>query len=245
MFKQTIATALIVSTVGLNVAQAAGPELDHSEGAIGFLSGAAAGALLGGPFGLVAGAAAGALLAEGYAERRELTAQLTEYQVQVKTLDSELTAARDENAALARERERLSRQLARLGQRAALETRLAMDVLFRTNSPSLTEDARAQIAQLGETLREFPNVRVRLEGHADRRGAAEANLKLAAARAETIRRILIDAGVAADRIETVALGAERARADRNDPDGLALDRRVSIQLWPQSELDDKALSGRM
>jgi len=231
MFKQTIAATLIIATLGLGSAHAAEPEQVASQhGAYGFLGGAAAGALIGGPFGMVAGAAVGALLAENYQERQVLTEQVAGYDRQLQSLDRHLASARAENDAL-------SRQLARRAaadEQQALQTSLAMDVLFRTNSPTVGEETRHQLAELAAALQDMPNLRVRLEGHADRRGTAEQNLALASARAETVKRILIDAGVPAERIETVALGDRHARAERGDADGLALDRRVSIQLTPRA-----------
>ncbi len=66
-----------------------------------------------------------------------------------------------------------------------------------------------------------------LVGRADSRGPDDYNIKLGARRADAIRKILIESGVPADRIETVSYGARGARGMLPSySDGY--DRRVDV-----------------
>ena len=77
-------------------------------------------------------------------------------------------------------------------------------------------------------LKANPNAKVRIEGYADAKGDATANKKLAQARADELERHLIQKGVADERIETAAFGAERPRATDETSAGRAENRRVEI-----------------
>ena len=61
-------------------------------------------------------------------------------------------------------------------------------------------------AAKGELLNAFPQVRLRITGHADERYTDEYNLVLGTRRAETVRDYLIRKGVNGSRLETASLG---------------------------------------
>lgn len=77
-------------------------------------------------------------------------------------------------------------------------------------------------------LVEHPNVKVRLEGHADERGSREYNIGLGDRRAQAVRRILLFQGVANDQVTTVSYGEERPAVDGHDSEAYAQNRRVEI-----------------
>lgn len=73
-----------------------------------------------------------------------------------------------------------------------------------------------------------PNVKVRLEGHADERGSREYNIGLGDRRAQAVRRILLFQGVANDQVSTVSYGEERPAVEGHDEQVYAQNRRVEI-----------------
>ncbi len=75
-----------------------------------------------------------------------------------------------------------------------------------------------------------------LQGHTDDVGAADNNLKLAAARVQTIQEVLQQQGIDSSRIQTVAWGASQPIADNMMPEGRAKNRRVEILLTANMEL---------
>lgn len=70
---------------------------------------------------------------------------------------------------------------------------------------------------------------VRLEGHADERGSREYNIGLGERRSQSVRRMLLIQGAAADQITTVSFGEERPAAFGSDEEAYQLNRRVEIK----------------
>jgi OOP family OmpA-OmpF porin len=71
-------------------------------------------------------------------------------------------------------------------------------------------------------------VQVSLEGHTDSTGDAVANKKLSLDRAEAVKAMLAQAGVAADRISVAGYGQERPVASNDTDDGRAANRRTEL-----------------
>ncbi len=79
-----------------------------------------------------------------------------------------------------------------------------------------------------KTLKENPNVRVRIEGFTDDIGPKAYNDKLALKRAQAVRDYLVRAGIPADRIEIAGFGKERYIADNTTPIGRFTNRRAEF-----------------
>ncbi len=73
-------------------------------------------------------------------------------------------------------------------------------------------------------------VKVIVEGHTSLPGTAEFNLALSAARAESVRRGLVDRGVPVRRIEARGFGSEAPAVPARTPEANARNRRVRILL---------------
>lgn len=102
------------------------------------------------------------------------------------------------------------------------------DLHFATSSSDLPGNAGDTLQAVAQTLAQYPNARVRIEGYADARGSDGANAQLGARRAETVARALIGSGVAAGRI-TSASGSESNPVDTNaTPQGQAQNRRTDM-----------------
>jgi peptidoglycan-associated lipoprotein len=82
------------------------------------------------------------------------------------------------------------------------------DVNFDFDRRDLRPDAREIIKGHAAWLKANPQVRVEIEGHCDERGTSEYNLALGAKRAESVKRYLIDLGIAPDRLSTISYGEE-------------------------------------
>ena len=81
-------------------------------------------------------------------------------------------------------------------------------ITFETNAAALTGQARRELQAVAhalntDTLSAFKFV---IEGHADPRGAPQANLRLSQARAQAVREFLIGAGVSESRLNAVGKG---------------------------------------
>jgi len=102
-------------------------------------------------------------------------------------------------------------------------------VNFRTGSAALTPSGRTTLLRAVTLLQASANVRVEIGGHTDNRGAARANERLSLARANTVKRTLVAAGVDAGRLEVRGYGSSQPRATNATAAGRGLNRRVELK----------------
>jgi len=79
-------------------------------------------------------------------------------------------------------------------------------------------------------LERHPDAKVVVEGHADARGAADANRALAERRAEAVRDYLVARGADPDRISVVAYGADRPLCEERREACWAMNRRAVLRV---------------
>lgn len=99
-------------------------------------------------------------------------------------------------------------------------------VYFKYDSSDVTEVSRVRLAKQAEWLREHPGVNIVIEGHCDERGTREYNLALGDRRANSVKRLLVDRGVADTRVEVISYGKERPAAIGVGEDVWKLNRRA-------------------
>jgi len=196
---------------------------------IGVGSGAAIGAMAGGPVGVVIGAALGGWVGDKFHRERSARGGVEQQYAQAAAEADSLAARLRGNE---RELETLKSVLAaeQKSFSAALEEALEVHVYFRTGQSALDDETRQRLAQVAGLIQAIDGFAIVVEGHADARGDAEYNGQLSAQRAAAVRDVLLHAGVAAQRITTHAAGETQATAAENDLDALALDRRVSLTI---------------
>ena len=119
-------------------------------------------------------------------------------------------------------------------RRAEEEARLAREaargsiqdmIFFDFDRSDLREDARQTLQAKAEALRQFPDIRIRIEGHADERGTVEYNLALGERRAYSARAYLIDLGIDPDRMTTISYGEERPQVQGSNEAAWSQNRR--------------------
>lgn len=104
-----------------------------------------------------------------------------------------------------------------------------MLITFTTNSAMLTKTAQAALDRVAHALQseKLAAYRFRVEGHADPRGAADANMKLSEARAAAVVDYLTQqGGIAPERLTSVGKGATDPLNRRNPT--APENRRVTI-----------------
>lgn len=111
------------------------------------------------------------------------------------------------------------------GRRASAMAEIRQPIHFDFDRSDLKEPARGILQRKGEVLREWTDVDVVIEGHADERGTVEYNLALGERRAEAARRYLIDLGIDADRLSTVSYGEERPAVEGASESAWSRNRR--------------------
>jgi len=144
---------------------------------------------------------------------------LRAYQDSVRQAEEARRRAEAEAAA------RRAAEAARARAVAAARTTLEAMVFFDYDMSEIRDDAAAVLRQKVAILRASPQVRLRVEGHADERGSTEYNLALGNRRAEAVRQFLTGFGLAQNRFEIVSFGEGRPLQQGSNEASWARNRR--------------------
>ena len=82
-------------------------------------------------------------------------------------------------------------------------------VLFDVDQHTIRGDAQSILQKQAAWLKQYPAVRLMLEGHCDERGTREYNLALGDRRAYAVKEYLVSLGVDVSRLQTKSYGKER------------------------------------
>ena len=82
-------------------------------------------------------------------------------------------------------------------------------VFFEFDSFELTVDGQSTLDAQAAWLKQYSEVDITIEGHADERGTREYNLALGAKRSNAVFTYLMDAGISNSRMNAVSFGKER------------------------------------
>lgn len=109
---------------------------------------------------------------------------------------------------------------------------LPQDILFATDSATLTGGLRSDITTLAASINNYPDTTINVIGHADSTGDAAYNQDLSARRAQAVSSAMISSGVNPGRIRSIGRGEDSPIATNLTPEGRALNRRVEITITP-------------
>jgi len=118
------------------------------------------------------------------------------------------------------------------------------NIVFDHDKSTLKQGAGSEVVleQLKAFLDENPQVtKLRVEGHTDNTGAKDHNVKLSGERALTIKKWLIEKGIAKERLIAVGFGPDKPIADNKTEDGKAQNRRTEFKI---AELNGKKYLGQ-
>lgn len=223
-------TALLIAAIP-GIRAAAGEPISsrsYQEEPVGFGAGALAGAIIAGPPGMLVGAGVGVLMGRQLGMTKEFDKAEDEL-MHVRKQVTENRYARD--------------PLARAGHAAAAPTPdtpprdslraitdgLWVTIAFRTASHAMEPQYEGQLRMLAQAFSALPALHITLDGHTDARGSRRFNQKLSQQRVAAVRRLLIDAGVSRQQIETAAHGELHALYANGDREGYPFDRRVLLK----------------
>lgn len=222
---------LVAATLVANTGFAGQKSSSGSGEGPGVAIGTIAGAVLGGPVGLVVGGGLGGWLSNKFhRERTEKEEYAARYEESAALAESLEAVVASNDSEIARMRFALNEQ--QDNYRDALRQALAVEVFFRTGDATLETEIAGRVEQLGALMREHEDFVVVVEGHADPRGDETYNEGLSAERAAAVRDALMRAGLPGDRITTRAAGERDSQAIEGDLDGMAMERRVNLSIYP-------------
>ncbi len=100
-------------------------------------------------------------------------------------------------------------------------------IYFEFDQAVIRPESYPTLQQAIKFLRQHPNLRIRIEGHTDSKGAADYNLRLSQARADAVKQYLVEVGrLDPSRFETQGFGETRPVATNATERGRALNRRI-------------------
>jgi len=136
-------------------------------------------------------------------EEEKPVAAAKEEEAKIERL-KELEAAKKEEAA------EIDEEKAWMERRAAKFE--AESTYFDFDKSFIKLEHRPTLHEKAAFLKDYPDMRARIEGNCDERGTNEYNLALGERRANSAKNFLVSLGIAADRIEIISYGEERPRA---------------------------------
>ena len=95
------------------------------------------------------------------------------------------------------------------GSEQEFKTVVGDRVFFQMDQSNLTAESQDTLRKQAAWLKQYADVTIQVEGHADERGTREYNIALSARRATATREFLVSQGIEANRISTIAYGKER------------------------------------
>lgn len=101
-------------------------------------------------------------------------------------------------------------------------------VYFDFGKATINPGYRAVIQKHAEFIVGHDKDVVTLEGNCDERGSAEYNLGLGQRRADAVKKLLVDAGVPANRVKSTSLGKEKPKLSCHAENCWKENRRVDL-----------------
>lgn len=109
-------------------------------------------------------------------------------------------------------------------------TKLKSDILFETGKAELKPQAQANITQMAEILKKYPEDILTIRGYTDSTGSNKINQPLSEKRAQAVRERLVASGVPAETVSTVGMGEQNPVAPNTTADGRSQNRRVEVEI---------------
>jgi len=102
-----------------------------------------------------------------------------------------------------------------------------INIQFDTDKSNIKPQFAADLQNVGQFLTEFPKARGEISGHTDNVGSKAYNDKLSQARADSVKKYLVDKfGISADRISAKGYGFSKPVASNKTKDGKSKNRRI-------------------
>lgn len=113
-----------------------------------------------------------------------------------------------------------------------LTVTLPQDILFATNSTTVSGASQSSLATLAASINRFPDTTVNVIGHTDNVGDGAFNFDLSQRRAQSVTSVLMNAGVSPARIRSIGRGEDAPVASNQTAQGRQQNRRVEIIITP-------------
>ena len=207
---------------------------------IGFGAGALVGGLLGGPAGAFVGGLAGNFIAN-YVNATEEIEDLAFFLDEEKSMHKQNLAQNEQwlnhklnQAEQAYQTELLALQQSYQTTGQLQAENLLMSLQFSTGSSELADHYDEQIYALANLLKRASSLSIDLSGYTDLQGGEDLNQKLSLARVSSVKKALVEHGIAEQRIAIFAYGEKQPVVASIHKEVSFYDRRVVVKLHKDS-----------
>lgn len=104
------------------------------------------------------------------------------------------------------------------------------NIYFEFDKNTLLQQSYKELLNLIELLKEYPKMKIEIQGHTDNQGSASYNQRLSEQRAKAVVDYLISHGIEAKRLGYKGYGKENPIADNSTEEGRATNRRVAFKI---------------
>ena len=111
-----------------------------------------------------------------------------------------------------------------------IQNLLQQPLEFQTASDQLVPESQQRLNAIATQLTQVPDAEITISGHTDNAGQIQANQKLSQARADSVRDYLVQMGLPAAKMHTLAFGASQPIANNQTAAGRARNRRIEFKL---------------
>ncbi|PRA26562.1 OmpA family protein [Pseudomonas poae] len=112
--------------------------------------------------------------------------------------------------------------------------RVELDVKFDFDKSVVKPNSYADVKNLADFMKQYPQTTTVVEGHTDSIGPDAYNQKLSQRRADAVKQVLVKDGIDASRVSSVGYGESRPVADNATEAGRAVNRRVEASVEAQA-----------
>ena len=101
-------------------------------------------------------------------------------------------------------------------------------ILFDVNKATIKPESMGVINQIVKMMNAHEDLKLRIEGHTDSDGEKSFNQDLSEQRAQAVKDVLVESGIASSRLKTKGYGESKPVNDNSTPEGKANNRRVEF-----------------
>jgi outer membrane protein OmpA-like peptidoglycan-associated protein len=106
----------------------------------------------------------------------------------------------------------------------------AKTILFDTNKDTFKQQSYAVLNSIAAILKEYPYSKFTIEGHTDSDGGDDFNQRLSDARANAVKKYLVEQGIDRFRLSALGFGESKPIDSNKTKAGKANNRRVEVKL---------------
>lgn len=110
---------------------------------------------------------------------------------------------------------------------------------FRKDKAELEPSSAADLDQIVETLKLYPELELEIAGHGDARERDDMAVHPSQRRADQVRRALVERGVDPRRLRSIGYGATRPLASNDTAAGRAQNRRIALVIRGCQSADER------